>query len=381
MSGLTNYIIKQILVPWVVFTLLLTGVIWLTQSLRLLDVILTKGQQAATFLSFAVLALPSVMALVLPVAFFAAVLYALNRMHGDHELVVLSATGLSSLGIARPVMSLAGMTGCLVLVFNAALMPAANTALKGQVLEIRADLATSLLREGAFSNPIPGLTVYIRGRNSSGDMLGILVHDNRDMENPITYMAETGTLVKAGAAPRLILVNGNLQRRSPETGNLSLLYFDRYVYDLSEFMPEQGVRWKEPEERYLDELFFPVPPETNQSQAAKLRTEGHKRLSAPLYPLAFGMIAVFALLTAQYSRRQHFWRLGAAVAAGVVVRLSGLGMENIAQHNFWVIPLLYLWPLLVMAACLYLLSGNGARLRYSLGRALRTAGGAATGTP
>ncbi len=359
---------------------MLSGVIWLTQSLRLLDVIITKGQSAGTFLAFSALVLPSVLSLVLPVAFFAAVLYALNRLHGDHELIVLAASGLSAYGFIRPILLLSCSVASIVLVINAGLMPAANTVLKGQILEIRADIAASLLREGAFSNPIPGLTVYIRGRNSSGDMLGILVHDNRDLENPVTYMAESGALVKAITGPRLIMVNGNLQRRSLETGNLSLLYFERYVYDLAEFMPAPGERWREPEERYLNELFFPSLARGDQVHAAKLIAEGHKRLSAALYPLAYGMLGTFALLSAAFTRRSHYWRLGAALAVGVLVRLAGLGVENLATQNHQVIALLYLWPLLVAGASVYLLSDSGAGMLRNWRQTLRLTGSPRPGT-
>lgn len=374
MSALTRYIIGQISAPAALFTVSLSGVIWLTQSLRLLDVIITRGQSAGTFLAFTALVLPTVLALVLPVAFFCAVLYVLNRMRNDHELVVLMAAGRSALDVVRPVMWLSFGVAALVLAINLSAMPAANMKLRGLVLEVRADLAASLLTEGAFSNPIPGLTVYIRSRTRAGDMLGILVHDNRDLENPTTYMAERGTLVKTATGPRLVMVNGNLQRRSLESGNLSLLYFDRYVYDLSEFMPDQKQYWKEPKERYLNELFFPAASAKDQLRVAELRAEGHKRLSAPLYAPAYAALAALALLSGQFARRAHYWRLGVTFAVAVLFRLAGLGMENLAEHYLWINGLLYAWPLSLAMVCGYLMTDAGARWWRNGARALRLPG-------
>lgn len=369
MPALSRYIILQITGPLVFFTFSLTGVIWLTQSLRLLDVIITKGQSAATYIAFTGLVIPSVLSLTLPIAFFCAVLYALYRLSNDHELVVLSATGLSAWGIVRPLLTLAASVTALAYVLNLGLTPMANTKLKDQVMEIRTDLAASLLKEGAFSNPILGLTVYIRERESNGDMRGILVHDNRELNNPVTYMAERGALVKSDAGPRLIMLNGNVQQRTaPQSvgsgtggGSLSLLYFDRYVYDLSEFMPGQGVRWKEPEERYLSELFFPDETLGDQTHLNEFLAEAHRRLSSPLYVFAFAVIAVVVLLSGQFSRRAPFWRPGAALAIAVAVRLAGLGLENLVEKNPLLIPGLYLWPVLIAAGGLLFLSDEGQR--------------------
>ncbi len=365
MPALNRYIIYQIAGPLGFFTFSLTGVIWLTQSLRLLDVIITKGQSALTYIAFTGLVVPSVLSLTLPVAFFCAVLYALNRLSGDHELVVLSATGLSIWGIVRPLLLLAGIVVAACYLINLWLMPAANTRLKDQVMEIRADLAATLLKEGAFSNPIRGLTVYIREREASGDMRGILVHDNRELNNPITYMAERGALIKSETGPRLIMQNGNVQRRaaqnSENAGSLSLLYFDRYVYDLSEFVPDQGQRWKEPEERYLNELFYPDASLGDQTHLDEFWAEAHRRLSSPLYTLAFSVIAIVVLISGQFSRRAQFWRPALALGVAVAIRLAGLGLENLVEKNRALTAGLYLWPMFVLGVCLFLLTDEGQR--------------------
>lgn len=368
MPALSRYIIFQITWPLGFFILSLTGVVWLTQSLRLLDIIIAKGQSAVTYIAFTGLVLPSIATLTMPIAFFCAVLYALNRLSGDHELVVLSAAGQSAWGITRPLLLLSGAVAAVVYFISLWIMPAANTRLKDQVMEIRADLAATLLKEGAFSNPIQGLTVYIREREAGGDMQGILVHDNRDLTNPITYMAERGALVKSPTGPRLIMINGNVQRRDADGGKLSLLYFERYVYDLSEFMPGQGERWKEPKERYLKELLFPNSSAGDQAHLGELRAEAHRRLSSPLYIFAFPLVAMAFLLTGQFSRRTPFLRLGAALAAAIVIRLAGIGLENLVELSPWLLPGLYLWPIIVVGTCLFVLSDEGQR-RLSRGRA------------
>ncbi len=104
MRRLDSYIFRQILGPFLFFVLVFTGVIWLGQSLRIIDTIVNHGQSALVFLEFTLLLLPTVLSVVLPVAAFAATLYAVNRLFSDSEIVVMFSSGLSTLSLVRPVL-------------------------------------------------------------------------------------------------------------------------------------------------------------------------------------------------------------------------------------------------------------------------------------
>ena len=61
MRRLDSYIFRQILGPFLFFVLVFTGVIWLTQSLKIIDMVVNNGQSARVFLEFTVLLLPMVL--------------------------------------------------------------------------------------------------------------------------------------------------------------------------------------------------------------------------------------------------------------------------------------------------------------------------------
>src|SRR6185312_16815282 len=63
---------------------------------------------------------------------------------------------------------------------------------------IRNDVSQILLREGAFNQLGKDLTVYVRGRDKNGDLLGVLIHDTRDAANNLTIMAERGAMGRGG---------------------------------------------------------------------------------------------------------------------------------------------------------------------------------------
>ncbi len=360
---LTRYIFWQAAGPFLMATAVLTGIIWLTQALKMLDLLITQGQTLATFFQLSLLALPSAVNTVLPIALFCALLYTLNKLISDSELVVMFSAGVSRWAVTVPVMLLVAVTVSAVLFLNLYLMPAGMRELRTKLFEIRGDIATSLVREGAFSNPVPGLTVYVRSRTPEGGIRGIFVHDERVAGLPVTYMAETGELVRSPEGARLVMYNGNIERVSRVTDKtqspVSLLYFDKYTYDLSQYGATQKPTEYEARERYLGELFYPKSNDFyGQQFRARLRAEGHDRLVAALYPIMFAMIALAALLPAPFNRRGYTMRIALGAAAAVVARVVGLGLVNFAAKQPAAIPLIYLLPLGVCALSAMLIAGR-----------------------
>ncbi len=352
---LQRYILWQLAGPFVFFLLSLTGVIWLTQSLRFVDLIINKGLSASYFAQLTLLVLPGVLTIILPIALFAAVLYVYNSLDGHSEIVVMRASGLGNMALARPALTLAVAVTIVGYFLSLYLMPTGQRAFKDMKTSLRTNLSYVLLQEGTFNTIGDSLTVYIRARQSGGEMLGILVHDSRVAQRPVTMIAEKGAMVRTEAGPRFIMVNGNRQEIDHGAGQLSLLQFDSYALDLSQFVQKDDDRWLEPGERYLHELFWPGTGADNLANAARMRAEGHDRLAAPLYGLAFTLIALVAVLAGEFNRRGRRWRLVLAVGCIALVRAAGLGLVGLSAKMPALIPLLYGNVILVMAVCFFVL--------------------------
>ncbi|MEX2648260.1 MAG: LptF/LptG family permease, partial [Alphaproteobacteria bacterium] len=221
------------------------------------------------------------------------------------------------------------------------LMPAGYRTFKDQQFLVRSDLTGVLLQQGAFTDLAEGLTVYVRDVAPSGALLGILVHDERAPERPITMMAESGTLTATASGPRLVLVNGNRQSIDADGRAPSLLTFERYVLDLDVFAEPRAKRWREPRERYLDELLGPPLREEDVTYARELRAEAHTRLVAPWGAFALAAIALAALLSGEFSRRSGTLRILAAVGVGIGFEGATLVLERAIIDAPGLIPLLY----------------------------------------
>jgi|SRR5580704_7109508 lipopolysaccharide export system permease protein len=368
MPRLSLYVLKQLIGPTALFTFLLTSVVWLTQSLRLLDLVINRGQSAPTFFYLTILILPSLLVIILPVAFFAGALYGLSRLSTDSELVVMGAAGYSKSQLTLPVMIAAAIVMVFTYVCGLYLMPAGQRAMEDKVLDIRADIGAALLNPGEFNTPAKDLTVFIRDLETDGTIKGVLVHDSRDEKHPTTYLAEHGLLAQTQAGARLIMFDGTIEQSATDGSHLSVLKFNSYVFNLDQFSGHRTTPLRATSERYLSELLWPqdaagLTPKLRQAYLA----EAHNRLSAPLYCLAFALVALAAVARGRRARGAQVLRLVSASIAVAALRIAGYAIQGLASSHPILVALFYIVPALGGFVALAILSDYNVLKLFSPG--------------
>jgi lipopolysaccharide export system permease protein len=355
---LSYYVLGQLLGPVALLTVLMTSVIWLTQLPRLLDLVINRGQSASTFLYLTSLLIPSLLVIILPIAFFFGTLFTLSRLNGDSELVVMASAGYSQRQLAAPVFIAAAIVMAMTWLCALWLMPMGQRALSAKVVDISADIGAALLNAGDFETPAKGLTVFIRQMGSNGQISGILVHDNRDAKRPITYIAQSGVLAQTTGGNRLIMYDGTVEQAANGGAQLSVLTFQNYSFDLDQFVGPARATMRKTNERYLSEL---INPPEKHGVTDKIRSawmaEAHSRLSQPLYCLAFAMIALAAILRGRRQRGALALRLTMAALAAAALRIAGYGVAGPAGSHPALFALFYVIPLAGAAIALLVLLG------------------------
>ncbi|HEY5237405.1 MAG TPA: LPS export ABC transporter permease LptF [Rhizomicrobium sp.] len=358
MPRLSFYILRQLAGPTALFAFLMTCVIWLTQSLHLLDLVINRGQSALTFFYLTLLLLPTLLVVLLPIAFFAGALYGLSRLNADSEMVVMWAAGYTRAQLALPVFVLAAFVMAFTYLCGLYLMPLGQRLMKDKVVDIRADIGASVLNPGEFNTPASGLTVFIRELTPDGGVKGVLVHDNRNRKRPITYLAQSGQLAQTPQGARLIMIDGTVEQSGSSGAQLSMLKFQRYVFDLDQFAGPVRATVRAASERYLTELMW---PDNAASLSQRVRNvymaEAHNRLAAPLYCLTFALIALAAATRGSRVRGAAALRLTFAAFAAAALRIAGYGVQGPSVNHPWLVVMLYLIPLLGAGAALAILLG------------------------
>ena len=138
-----RYMFRQVANAFIVILLTLTIVVWLATALKELNLITSRGQGIVLFLQMTLLSLPSLMALIAPNAMLMAALYTLDRMNGDSELIVMTASGATVWRIGTPLLAMAALVTIGILLANLFLTPASMRALRDFVTQVRADLDLS----------------------------------------------------------------------------------------------------------------------------------------------------------------------------------------------------------------------------------------------
>lgn len=339
-----RYIFRTSFGAFVLILVSLTAIIWITQALRDIDIVTNQGQTLLVFVGLTGLIVPLLVLIIAPIALVIAIAYTINKLNTDSEIVVINAAGMSPWRMLRPFLAVAIVVACMVAAIGAYLAPKGLRALHDWATKVRSDVVANIVQPGRFITIEPGLTFHLRERRPNGQLVGIFMDDRRDPKEHSTFLAEYGEIVESNNSNFLLLHNGSMQRL--ETGKLdpTIVLFDRHAFDLSRFGTGTALQATiyGARERSLWELLNPDPDDPLvKSQPGQLRAEMHDRLAAPLYPLAFVMIAFAILGAPRTSRQSRAFSLGLTIAFVTTLRFIGFAGVVFAAHNAAAILIVY----------------------------------------
>ena len=357
MSRFDRYLLSQLLQLFGFFSLVLVAVYWVNRAVGLFDQLIGDGQSALVFLEFSLLALPNAIRLVLPVSAFAAVVFVVNRLMQESELVVMQATGLSAFRLARPVVYF----GLLVLIMQLALanflVPASQRILNTRSAEISQNVTARFLNAGHFMHPAPGVALYIREITPAGELVDLFLSDERGPASRVVYSARRAFLVKGEVAPKLVMLDGSTQSFSRADGRLSLTRFADFTLDLAGLVKTGDVGAMSIGSLPTWQLLAADPAAMAAVGAgpAEMLEEGHGRLAAPLMAVAAPLLGFAALMLGGFSRFGLWRQMTLAVGLLILMQLIWTWGGSVALKSAGGWPAVYLAPLVGILAATGLL--------------------------
>jgi lipopolysaccharide export system permease protein len=348
MGSIGRYIFRTTFGAFLVVCTSVTALMWITQALRDIDLMTNQGQSVFVFVGITSLIIPLLLQIIAPVALMIAVAHVLNKLGNDSELIVMNASGMPPALLLRPFFAAGVLVSLLVAVISIYVSPWGLRELRRWATEVRADLVANVIQPGRFTKLEDKLTLHIRERLPNGQLLGILIDDQRNPKERATILAEKGDIVKNNRGIFLVLANGSVQRHENGQRDPAVVLFESYGFDLSWLSGGTPNIKYSVRERYIWELFDSGASDSalSPAQPNQVRAELHDRITAPLYPLAF-VIMTYAYLGSPRTTRQSrtMSLIGAATAVGALRGLGFLGM--IAGVNA---PLALLIPYVALLA-------------------------------
>lgn len=358
MKVLETYIMRRTFAIFAITLLWVLSIVWTTQILARINLVTSSGQSAATFFEIAALVLPAVIPVVIPFALAIAVAQTLSAMNTDSELIVITASGSPKTTVVRPVMLIAALASVASFAIENGVEPFARERLRVLVSEARADLISSVVQEGSFQTIDDGLVIQISERLPDGRLGGIFLADTREEETELIYYAKSGATIELDNEHVLVMQDGVVHRRNA-AGNVSVIRYQSYAFDLAEFAPATSAINYLPKDRTLGFLLDPDPNDpVFRSSPQSFTAELHRRLTDWVYPIVFALVGLAVAGDSRSFRESRIHPLITTTLVALFIRWEGFIIGNAAGDNPAMVPVLYAVPAAAAAICIWVIATN-----------------------
>lgn len=344
-SIIEKYISKQILFGLLIVSAILLGIAWFSQIIRLLSYLVNNNLSMWTFLKMTSLLLPDLVAIILPIALFAVVLFVYNRLISDKELIIMEAVGMNVKQLAKPALYIAVCMTIFLYFLTLRLGPIYARKYKTFAYEVRNDLSALLIKEGEFNQLTSGLTIYVK--NSRNNVLtDIFINDQRTPNRIRTILAEQGIVRTSKNNITLTLENGSIQEKMK--GKYSVGNFESYTADLGVITTSSQRNLKASELGNFELIFARELGYADKKTYPKYLVELHKRLIMPLYNIIFTLIALIAVFKSPLNKRSENKNMIFAVAGMVTIQMGYISIFNFLRIKMNLYPIVYLLTITII---------------------------------
>ena len=336
-----RYLLAQLVRTTIAVTVTLVGIVWLFQTIRILELVVSRDGPFLDFIIMSITVIPLWLTIAFPISAFIAITWVFQRTIADRELLVMQVSGRSTLQLARAPIALAiGVTAILVL-NSTVVLPFSFGIYKEMQFKLRNSIPAVLLREGVFIDVVDGMTMLIGEKTEDGMARDIFLHDERAPDKTITITAKYGKFVNQDGVPAVILQNG-VRNEVNQNGDASasLLFETHSVIISSDTQPSQERLTFDMNEDSIRNLLnpetSPAPRYFNQRRA-----EGHYRIISPLLGFVLVMTAACSVLCGQIRRDTLFRRTVLNIGAAIAIISMMVSTRSLTITMPATTPLLY----------------------------------------
>lgn len=302
MNLLETYIFGRTFRMFVASLVPVLAIIWITQVLGRINLVTDSGQSIGSFAALATYMLPTLIPIVMPFAVTIAVTQTLQTMNIDSELAVVDAAGARRSVLYKPALILAAILCVVSFSVDNFLEPVSRLGMRKTIAATYADLLSSVIEEKAFRKIDDGLYVQISERVQGRVLRGLFVADSRNPNFDMIYYAREGAVDENGGT--LIMKDGEIHRKI-QGGEVSVIHFDSYSFDLSELSASRGQATLRAVDRDIFFLLNPAPDDAwFKEKPNDFRAELHRRLTDWFFPVTFALISLM-LAGAAHSHRER----------------------------------------------------------------------------
>ena len=291
---LSFYIIREIASLFLLGITVFTLVLLMGRLIKLTELVVSRGVPLADVVSMIMYLMPSFLVFTIPMAFLLAVLLAFGRLSADNEITIIKASGISLVQIMPPVLFCALVAALLALSASLVGVPWGNSAFKELTFRVLKQNASATIREKVFWDEIPGVVLYTDQYDDRLQTLkGVLIHDGRDPDRPMTIFAKQGVVTGGSGrqALQLSLSDGSIHAAGKGV-EYRLVHFGEYIMSVGGEGGVAGISLNEFDMGVAELQNKIANPATAPRMRLKMLSELHSRFAFPFASLVFAFIAI-----------------------------------------------------------------------------------------
>lgn len=365
MKILDRYILRELVVPFVLGLAVFTSILLIVRILKLVEMVVNRGVPLSQILQLFSYILPAFLEVTVPMALLLAILVAFGRLSSDSELVALRAAGISLYRLLLPVGGFAVAIAMLTLSLSLYARPWGNSLLRTGLYDIIRTRAVAGIKPRIFNDEFKGLVIYVDEIQPATDVLeGILISDTRDASMHNTVYAETGHLFSNEDRHTLTLrlQGGGIYSAGGNGHDYQDTRFTTYdiTLDLDSALAQLREKGKDASEMTLPELREAIARKDAANDTAFLeRVEVQRKFSIPFACLVFAALGV--PLGIQPSRSVHSRGFSVSLVLIFVYYLLLSFGQNLGERGALPAPVAVWLPNAVLAVVAGYLLARAAR--------------------
>ena len=352
---LTWYIFRQTLSNVVISSFVFVGIIWLSQSFKTIKLIINKGAGFLEFFILSAYSLPSWLLIAIPFGTFAGCMISYLKLQNDKEILVMKSAGMNPLRLSKPALFIAIFASITLFVISHFIMPKTFRNFKILQNDIRNSSENLIVKDNVFIDLNKFQTIFIHNLKENNQLEEIFIQDRSDPEYLIEFFAKKGNLV---FDKNILLSMEEGTRISTDSRDRSTI-LNFKSYDI-EIIQESNKKKPTRVIEYNEYNFFELleASENEKEKKGKLLAEAHSRNTVVFMPLIFCLIVMVIILKDNFSKIFSIYRKTIGIGLIVIIQSFVLIIKNAVHSNIIFLPLMYVFPFLLVIICIFILYNN-----------------------
>ncbi len=342
MKIIRKYILKQMVLPFLLFLAIFTFVLLLGNLIKLADLIINKGVRGLDILKLFLTYIPYLLSYTIPMALLSTILITFSRLSADGEIIALKASGINIYKIAIPIILVGLIFSLFNVILNDQILPKARYTARKIAANIGTKNPEAYLEAGSFIKNFKDYIIFIYDIDKN-NLKGIRVYQPSENGPTRTIIAERGKILKTKNTNeiKLKLMDGTSEELDPQKkSKFYKLGFKEYSITLKlDKSPDENID-KKPKDMTIQELNREIKNLKKRGiNIYPLLTAIHKKISISFACLAFTIIAIPLGIVSKRSGKSV--GLGLSLLIIIAYYLMFIGTKTLALREI-VHPIL-LW--------------------------------------